>query len=166
MPASASILASMMTVGVLPAPPSVKLPTHMTGSPAEAPFAAMRLAAMAPYVSPSGMSAPAVSPGSRHQKAGSRMSSPLMQLQLHQIRVERRQRALQRAAQVLHNAICRRNHAGTRVGVVQPCRQMRNEPVHAFYPFCAVNVVERGIDFREVPDMRTVQDRRTQFRGL
>jgi hypothetical protein len=43
---------------------------------------------------------------------------------------------------------------------------MRNESVHAFYPFCAVNVVERGIDFREVPDMWTMQDRRTQLCGL
>jgi hypothetical protein len=45
MPASASIRASMITVGVLPAPPNVKLPTQMTGNPAEVPFAAMRLAA-------------------------------------------------------------------------------------------------------------------------
>ena len=40
--------ASIITVGVLPAPPSVKLPTHTTGRPAETPFVAMRRAAMAP----------------------------------------------------------------------------------------------------------------------
>src|SRR5215475_760386 len=166
MPASASILANMITVGVLPAPPSVKFPTHMTGSPAETPFAAMRLAATAPYVSPSGASTPAVRPASCHQKAGSRMTRPLLQLQLHQIGVERCKRAIECPAQVLHNAMCCRHHAGTGVCVVQPCRQMRNEPVHAFHPLCAMNVVERGIDFREVPDMRTVQDRRSQLCSL
>src|SRR5262245_8983335 len=94
------------------------------------------------------------------------MTRPLLQLQLHQIRVERSERAIQRPAQSFHDAICSCHYAGTRVRVVQPRRQMRNEPVHAFYPFCAVNVVERGIDFREVPDMWTMQDRRTELCGL
>jgi hypothetical protein len=43
-----SIRASIITVGVLPAPPSVKFPTHRTGTPTETPFIVMRLAAMAP----------------------------------------------------------------------------------------------------------------------
>src|SRR4249919_1082037 len=166
MPASASIRASMITVGVLPAPPTVKLPTHMTGNPAETPFAAMRLAVTAPYVSPSGARVPAVNPASRHQKAGSRMMRPLLQLQLHQVWVKRCERAFQRSAQVLNNAICCRHYAGARVRVVQPRRQMRNESVHAFYPFRAVDPVERGINLREIPHMRTMQDCRTQLGGL
>src|SRR5689334_25012878 len=43
---------------------------------------------------------------------------------------------------------------------------MRNESVHAFYPFRAVNFVERRIDFREVPDMWAMQDCRAEFGGL
>jgi hypothetical protein len=44
-----SIRASIITVGVFPAPPSVKLPTQITGTPACLPFIDdMRLAAMAP----------------------------------------------------------------------------------------------------------------------
>ncbi len=37
-----------IAAGVLPAPPSVKLPTQMTGTPAARPRRRMRMAAMAP----------------------------------------------------------------------------------------------------------------------
>src|SRR3569833_2758151 len=46
--AAASICATAIAVGVLPAPPSVKLPMQITGTPARAPLRAMRCAATVP----------------------------------------------------------------------------------------------------------------------
>ena len=71
----ASIRASNITVGVLPAPPSVKLPTQRTGTPAGVPFAPCvlpRLRHRRARPVPAGSQA---TPALRHQKAGSRMAA-------------------------------------------------------------------------------------------
>src|SRR5262245_30286858 len=148
----------MMTVGVLPAPPRVKLPTHSTGKPASAPAIAMRRASSVPSLRPSGARSWACGPAQRHQKAGSRMASSLMKLQLHQIRVERRQRAIERAAERLDYSMSGMCDPCAGVGIAEPRGEMRDEAIRAGNRLRAVRVVERGVNFRKVPDVRAVQN--------
>ena len=64
-----------MTVGVLPVPPTVTLPTTTTGTPTSHPLqpaerkAARRAAAIAPKMQASGVSAHATEPRLRHSRA-------------------------------------------------------------------------------------------------
>ena len=94
------------------------------------------------------------------------MVRPLLQLQLHEIGIERRERTIQRSAQILYHVMCCRDDPGTRIRVAQPCGQVSNKAVHAFNPLGTVDVVERGINLREIPDMWTVQNRCAQLGGL
>src|SRR5439155_234210 len=72
-PMPASKRATAIQVGVLPAPPSVRLPTHTTGTPARQPGRASLRAAMAPYTAATGASSPASQPAVRHQNAGAEL---------------------------------------------------------------------------------------------
>src|SRR5262245_53799932 len=121
----------------------------MTGIPARAPVADMRLFATAPYMRPSGLSMPAVKPALRHQNAGSRMMDPLAQLELHQIGIERCQSAVQRTTQVPHHNAGRLGHARTSIRVGQPGGEMGSQAIDAFDRFCAARTVERGVDLAE-----------------
>ena len=62
--------------------------------------------------------------------------------------------------------MCCGDDPGTRIRVAQPCGQVSNKAVHAFNPLGTVDVVERGINLREIPDMWTVQNRCAQLGGL
>ena len=95
------------------------------------------------------------------------MVRPLLQLELHEIRDQRRERTIQRSTQILYHVMCCRcDDPGTRIRVAQPCGQVSNKAVHAFNPLGTVDVVERGINLREIPDMWTVQNRFAQLGGL
>ena len=96
----ASICATAIAVGVLPAPPTVRLPTQMTGTPARAPGRAMRQRrdrAVDRGERRQQAGAPA-RPGATRTPAHASPSSPL-QPELHQVGIERRHRALERAGQ-------------------------------------------------------------------
>ena len=63
-----------------------------------APAAARRCAVESPRAV---RAARCIAPGSRHQKPGARMRSAPLQIELHQIRLDRRERAAQRAAELV-----------------------------------------------------------------
>src|SRR5512147_3294947 len=107
-------------------------------------------------MSPSGASVRACKPGLCHQKAGSRMASPLMELQLHQIGVERRQRPIERATEGLDYCMSGIGDPCAGIGVAEPRGEMRDKTVGAGNRLRAVGVVERGVDFRKVPDVRAM----------
>src|SRR5215472_8592678 len=75
--------------------------------PASSPLRRRRRAAIAPYSAPSGLNTCDFHDGGRYQKAGSRIGGSLLQPQLQQIGLERGQRALQRAAKLLDDALRR-----------------------------------------------------------
>src|SRR5262249_60517184 len=86
-------------VGAVPAPPTVKLPTQMTGTPARWPDLASRDCATAPYTVANGASRAEASEASPHQNAGSRMALVLFATKLGQMRFERGKRAFEPAAE-------------------------------------------------------------------
>src|SRR4029079_19574038 len=155
----------MMTAGVLPAPPSVKLPTHSTGRPGCTPVFAMRRAAIAPSMSPRGARSWASGLAPRHQKAGSRMASSLMKLQLHEIGIERRQCAIKRATEGLDHCMSGIRDPCAGIGVAEPRGEVRDKAVRAGNRLRAVRIVKRGVDFPKVPDVRAVQNCGAELRG-
>ena len=105
-------------------------------------------------------------PALRHQKDGSRIAGPLAQLELHQVRVERRHGAVERAAQILHHIVASVGDTGTAIGVSKPGGKIRGKAVDVVNQLGAMGVVERGINLSEIPNMRTVQDRSAQLGRL
>src|SRR5262249_47188980 len=108
----------MSAVGVLPAPPSVKLPMHTTGMPTSQPCRRIRHAATAPYSAATGASDAEANPGSRHQNDGASMRLPIFQAKLHQVGIDRRQGAIERPAERLDGLERRRGDrvAQARIG--------------------------------------------------
>src|SRR5258708_7666811 len=88
-----------MAVGVFPLPPTVKLPTHRTGTAACRPGWAIRRAATKPQAAPAGAGSRAAAPPPRHQNPGSRIAGAVLDPQLHEIGFERADGAFQRAAE-------------------------------------------------------------------
>src|SRR5574338_1392453 len=109
-------------------------------------------------MNPRGARSWACGPAPRHQKAGSRMASSLTKLQLHQVRVERRQRSIERAAERLDHGMSGIGNPCAGVGIAEPRGEMRDEAVGAGNWLRAVRVVERSVDLRKVPDVRAVQN--------
>src|SRR5690349_18416925 len=110
-------------------------------------------------MSPRGARSRACGPAPRHQKAGSRMASSMMKLQSNQTGVERHQRAIERAAEGLDHSVSGMGDPCAGVRIAKPRGEMRNKAVWAGNRFRAVRVVERGVDFRKVPDVRPVENR-------
>ena len=94
----------------------------------------------------------------RHQKAGSRMAVPLAQLELHQIRVERREGAIERAAQILHHPVACVGDTSTGIGVGKPGGKVRRQAIGVVNQLGAMRAVERAVYLGEIPDMRSVQN--------
>src|SRR6187200_1005205 len=117
-------------------------------------------------MNPRGARSWACGPAPRHQKAGSRMASSLMKLQLHQIGVERRQRSIERAAKRLDHRMSSIGDPCAGVGVAQPRGKMRDKAVGAGNWLGTVRVVKRSVNFRKVPDMGAVQNCGAELGGL
>ena len=52
------------------------------------------------------------------------------------------------------------------IGIAEPCPEMRDKAVGAGNRLRAMGVVQGSVDFRKVPDVRTVQNRRAELGGL
>src|SRR5207342_3620347 len=117
-------------------------------------------------MNPSGARSWACGPAPRHQKAGSRMASSLMKLQLHQIGIERRQRSIERAAKRLDHRMSGIGNPCAGIGIAQPGGEMRDKAVGAGDRLRAVRVVKRSVDLRKVPDVRAVQNCGAELGGL
>ena len=148
-----------MAVGVLPAPPSVKLPTQMTGMPAFAPGCShARRGDGAIDQCDAVAAASAGRDALSHQKDGSRIGRPVFEPQLQEIGFERRDRAIERAAEPLDGFLAgvARRFAGSRDPSAS--RRCAGQIVDIRHFGGAARRIERGVDFREIRDMRTVQD--------
>ena len=94
------------------------------------------------------------------------MARSLMKLQLHQIGIERRQRSIEPAAERLDHGMSGIGDPCAGVGIVEPRGEMRDKAVGAGNRLRAVRVVERSVDFRKVPHVRTVENRGAKLGGL
>src|SRR4249919_2840945 len=117
-------------------------------------------------MNPSGARSWACGPAPRHQKAGSRMASSLMKLQLYQIGVERCQRSIERAAERLDHRMSGIGDPCTGVGIAEPGGEMGDKAIGADNRLRAMGVVKRCVDLREVPDVRAVQNCGAELGGL
>src|SRR5262245_25738415 len=149
--------------GVLPAPPSVKLPMHTTGAEARCPRRCKRICATAPYIAPAGASKRAAIARSRHQNEGSRIAFAALETNLHEVWLDRGYRAIERAAQSCHGLSRGGHDRGSLMGILQPRSHSHGEPAYVGYLLGSMRVVERGIDFRKVRDVWPMQDGRPQF---
>jgi hypothetical protein len=75
---------------------------QITGIPAVPPACAMRARAIAPYGIASGASRAETIPVGRHQNEGSRMVRAPIKTQVHEIRIERSDRTLERTGKGIH----------------------------------------------------------------
>src|SRR5207247_5638489 len=103
---------------------------------------------------------------SPHQNDGSRMGLAVFETNLHEIGFERGERALEPAAELGHGLARGGDRCRASAPVLEPGADARRERLHVAHLFGAVRLVERGIDFREVPYVRAVQDRRAQLDRL
>src|SRR5512144_2801009 len=101
-------------------------------------------------MSPRGARSWACGPAPRHQKAGSRMASSLMKLQLHEVGVERRQCAIKRATEGLDHCMSGIRDPCAGIGIAEPRGEMCDKAVGTGHRLRAVRVVERRVDFPKV----------------
>jgi len=83
-----------------------------------------------------------------------------LQTELHQIGVERRNGALERAGQRLHGPKSGLRHVFSRLGILEPGADPHRQLAGVRNHLGAASGVERRIDLGEIPDMRAVNDGR------
>src|SRR5262245_66534506 len=101
--------------------------------------------------------------GSPHQNDGSRMGLAVFEANLHEIRFERGECALESATERGHGLARGGDHCRAGARVLEPGARLQREPLRVAHLFGAMRYVERGIDLREVPNVRAVQNRRAQL---
>src|SRR5258708_33231375 len=94
------------------------------------------------------------------------MGLAVFETNLHEIGFERGERALEPAAELGHGLTRGGDRCRASAPVLEPGAGARRERLHVPHLFGAVRLVERGVDFREVPHVRAVQDRRAQLDRL
>src|SRR5262245_19040611 len=94
------------------------------------------------------------------------MAGSLMNLQLHQIRVERRQRSIERSAERLDHRVPGVGDPRAGIGIAEPRCEMGDKAVGTGDRLRAVRVVERSVDLRKVPDVRAMQNCGTELCGF
>ncbi len=117
-------------------------------------------------MAPSGISNRDIHDGGRYQKAGSRIGRPHFEPQLQQIRLERDQRAIERAAELLDHALggVHRRLARRRIG--QQLAELLHQRFLGVGLPGAAGAIERLVDIGEIEDVRTMNDRRAELDRL
>src|SRR5260370_29241406 len=105
-------------------------------------------------------------PASRHQNDGSRIMVAAFETNLHEIGLERGKGALERAAQGRDGGARGGRDRRARARILEPGAQAHRELAYVGDLLGTVRLVQRGIDFSEVPDMRAVQDRSAELDRL
>src|SRR5262249_4334271 len=136
-PAAASMRATASAVGVLPAPPTVKLPMQTTGAPPRRPRPPRRACATAPQIAASGASRAGAREASPHQNEGSRMGLEVFEANLHEIGFERGERTLEPAAELGHGLACGGDRCRATAPVLEPGARAQRKPVHVAHLFGA-----------------------------
>ena len=107
-----------------------------------------------------GSSSQAGSDGLSHQKDGTRIGLP-MQPQLQKVGLQRRHRAVERAAEPCDGFLAGLDRELARGRVVQPTADLMGKLVVVVHFMRAARRVERRVDVREIVDMRSVHDGKT-----
>src|SRR3954469_21529052 len=162
-PACASSRASANAVGVLPPPPTVKLPAQTTGTPARRPGAPRRRSATVPQTIANGASKEEARPASPHQNEGSRIACSALQPNLHEIRFECSQRAFEPAPERGHRLTRGLGHGLALLDVLEPVADPLGKRIRVRDLLRAMRPAQRGIDFSEVPDVGSMQNGRAQL---
>src|SRR6185437_16964299 len=94
------------------------------------------------------------------------MASPLMELQLHQVGIERCECAIEGATQFLHDAMPGLGNISAGIWISEPGCKMRGQAIGVIDRYGAARAIKRRVDFRKVPDMRAVQNGAPEFGGF
>ncbi len=82
---------------------------------------------------------------------------PLLKPKLHQIGIERGERAFERAGELFHGLRGGIGDSGARCRIGKPGAQTRRQSLFVGDQFRAMRFVERRVDFGKIPNMRTMQ---------
>src|SRR5262249_12985830 len=152
-PAAASMRATASAVGVLPAPPTVKFPMQTTGAPAWRPRPPRRARPTAPEIPPRRASRADARGAPPPQNDRSRLGLAVCEPNLHEIGFERGGGALEPATERGHGFARGGGHRRAGVRVLEPGARPQREPLRVAHLFGAMRLVERGVDFRKVPNV-------------
>ena len=85
---------------------------------------------------------------------------------LHEIGIQRRQRAIERAGKLRNGVARRRRHFLALGGIGQPGAHPHRQPPCVSDLLSAMRSIERSVDLGKVPHMRAVQDSSTELDRL
>ena len=152
--------------GVLPAPPTVGLPTQTTGTPALAPLRKAPCRDRAVGCGQRRQHRGCKAASGRHQNGGSRMAAASLQTDLHEIRIERGERPVKRAAEPFDGGARRAGDGGPLGGVGQQRADTNRQPSDVADLLGAARGIKRFVELGEIPDMRAVQHGGTKLDRL